>query len=171
MTLGFDVSTTCAGWAFSQSGSIKDAGFIDIKDFPTSKEKAFHVISTLEKHKYFNQIQSINLEAALSGFAGGFTSQQVIIKLSRFNAIFEYIVSEKWNIPIQLVNVNTARKKLFGKCREKGMKPKDYVRSKLELMYDIHKFDVIKKSKKKNTPDKPDERNSDIYDAVVLSLY
>ena len=165
MILGLDASTTTVGWSFCNSGSILDAGFIDIRKFESSKDKSFHVIYTLEKNPLFDKIQSVYLEAALSGFAGGFTSQQVIIKLSRFNAVFEYIISERWSKKVMLLNVNTARKKVLGKCREKGMPSKEFVKCRLEKFVDIHKFDVFKKT------GVPDKRNSDTYDAILLSLY
>ena len=84
--LGLDSSTSVTGWAFSENGKVLDAGFIDTKKFETTKEKTYHVIETLEKNKLMKQVDHINLEAALSGFAGGFTSQQVIITLARHNA-------------------------------------------------------------------------------------
>ncbi len=164
MILGFDASTSTVGWAFSDNNRILDAGFIDIKKLNSSKEKSFHVISHIEKNPLFKKVEKIHLEAALSGFAGGFTSQQIIIKLSRFNAVYEYIVSEHWNKPVILLNVNTARKKVLGKCREKGIKSKDFVKMYLEKLHDIHKFDVL--NKKNNW----DVRNSDMYDAIILSL-
>ena len=164
MILGFDASTSTVGWAFSDNNRILDAGFIDIKKQDSSKEKSFYVISHIEKNPLFKKVEKIHLEAALSGFAGGFTSQQVIIKLSRFNAVYEYIVSEHWNKPVILLNVNTARKKVLGKCREKGIKSKDFVKMYLEKLHDIHKFDVL--NKKNNW----DVRNSDMYDAMILSL-
>jgi hypothetical protein len=164
MVLGLDASTSTVGWAFSHDSVIHAGGFIDIKKFESSKEKSFAVIKFLESHPLFQSIEKIHLEAALSGFAGGFTSQQVIIKLSRFNAVFEYILSERWGKPIHLWNVNTARKRVLGKCREKGIKSKVFVKMYLEKIHDIHKFDVV--NKRGNW----DEKNSDMYDAIVLSL-
>lgn len=164
MVLGLDASTSTVGWSFVQNSTIIDAGFIDIKKFDTAKEKTLKVAEVLESHTNFQKIEKIHLEAALSGFAGGFTSQQVIIKLSRFNAVFEYILSERWNKPVKLWNVNTARKIVLGKCREKGVKSKVFVKMNLERIHDIHKFDVL--NKKGNW----DEKNSDMYDAMVLAL-
>jgi hypothetical protein len=164
MVLGLDASTSTVGWAFTQDSVIHSAGFINIKNFDSSKDKTLEVIGVLEAHPCFSKIEKIHLEAALSGFAGGFTSQQVIIKLSRFNAVFEYILSERWHKPIKLWNVNTARKSVLGKCREKGIKSKVFVKMYLEKIHDIHKFDTL--NKKGNW----DEKNSDMYDAMVLAL-
>jgi len=164
MVLGLDASTTTIGWSFSENSCICSAGFVDISKQESSKEKTFFLISSIETNPLLKKVKVIHLEAALSGFAGGFTSQQVIIKLSRFNAVFEYILSEHWKIPIILWNVNTARKSVLGKCREKGIKSKDFVKMYLEKLHDIHKFDIINK---RGTWDK---RNGDTYDAIILSL-
>lgn len=164
MVLGLDASTSTVGWAFIESPNILSAGFIDIKKFETSKDKTLHVADFLESHELFPKLKKVHLEAALSGFAGGFTSQQVIIKLAKFNAVFEYILSERWVLPVKLLNVNSARKAVFGKCREKGIKSKEFVKMNLERMYDIHKFDATKKSGAE------EKRNSDMYDAIVLGL-
>jgi hypothetical protein len=164
MICGLDASTSTIGWALTDGGIILDAGFVDITDCATHKEKSFKLIGVLRNHPLFTKIDRFHLEAALSGYAGGFTSQQVIIKLSRFNAVFEYIITEEMGKPVDLWNVNTARKNVLGKCREKGVKSKVFVEANLSLIHDIHKFDVV--NKKGNS----DKRNSDIYDAMVLAL-
>ena len=165
MVLGFDASTTCCGWAFWNGTEIVEAGFLDLSRLETNKEKAFHVIAALDANPNTLVTTKINLEAALSGFFRGRTSQQTIIKLARFNAVFEYIVSEHWKIPVNLVSVTTARKTVFGKCRIKGMTGKEYVRQQLPLLRpEIIKFE------KKNKKNEWDVRNADMYDAVVTVL-
>lgn len=166
VTLGLDSSTSVTGWAFCKSGIVLDAGFIDHKKFETTKEKTFFVISELEKNPLIKDVTVINLEASLSGFAGGFTSQQTIITLARHNAVFAYIIEEHFKIKVNLLSVNTMRKQLFGKCRIKGIKSKDFVRMELEsLRPDVKRF--ITFNKKGN----PDERVGDMYDGIVCALY
>ena len=164
MVLGFDASTSCCGWAFWNGTEIVDAGFIDISKCLTNKEKAFHVISILKDNPNLSVTTQINLEAALSGFMGGRTRQQVIIMLARFNAIFEYIISENWKIPVNLVSVTTARKKVFGKCRVKGIDPKEYVKQQLSIRMDLKKFDKI------NKIGNIDVKCADMYDAMVQAM-
>lgn len=164
MICGIDASTSTIGWAITEGNVIHSAGFVDIKDCVTYKEKTFKLIDVLRLNPLFTKIDRFHLEAALSGFSGGFTSQQVIIKLSRFNAVFEYIITEEIGKPVDLWNVNTARKRVLGKCREKGVKSKVFVEANLSLIQDIHKFDVL------NKKGAPDKRNSDTYDAIILSL-
>lgn len=165
MTLGFDASTTICGWAFYDNSQIVDAGFINLTKYETNKEKTFHVINTLKDNPNLKSTTKINLEAALSGFMGGRTSQQTIIKLARFNSVFEYIVSEYWKLPVNLISVTTARKAVFGKARIKGMAGKEYVKQQIDLKFSyIHKFDKL------NRKDEPDAHNEDMYDAAVISM-
>jgi len=166
MILGLDCSTSVCGWAISKDGNVIDAGFVDISKLKTNKEKSFFVIQELEKNPNIKNVDHINLEAALSGFMGGGTQQQTIILLARFNAIFEYIISERWNKPVNLVNVSTMRKKVLGKARIKGMKGKDYVKEFLpRIVLNINQFEKI------NKIGNWDKRNGDTYDAIVASLY
>jgi len=166
MILGIDASTSVCGWAFSENGKVMDAGFLDISKQKTNKEKTFFVITELEKNCLLTNVTHINLEAALSGFMGGGTQQQTIILLARFNAVFEYIISERWNKPVNLLNVSTLRKKVLGKARIKGMKGKDYVKEFLpKIVPNINQFEKI------NKIGNWDKRNGDTYDAIVASLY
>lgn len=165
MVLGFDASTSCVGWAFYNDSAIVDAGFIDLSKIESSKEKVFAVISVLDANPHRIVTTQINLEAALSGFKGGRTSQQTIIKLARFNAVFEYVVSEHWRVPVNLVSVTTARKSVFGKARVKGMTGKEYVRQQIDTRFpQLHKFD------KMNTRGNPDAKNEDMYDAMIIAM-
>lgn len=163
MTLGFDCSTTCCGWAF-YNGSLQDAGFIDISKITSNKEKSFYIIGILDKNPLIKSVDKINLEAALSGFMHGRTSQQTVIKLARFNAVFEFIISEHWKLPVNLVGASTARKKAFGKSRIMGIDPKEYVKQQLSSKFDLTKFTKI------NRIGNVDERNKDTYDAIVMSM-
>jgi len=165
VTLGFDSSTTVTGFAFVENKKILDCGFIDTFKIETNKDKAFFVIKQLESNPFISKVNQFNLETSLSGFMQGFSRQQVIIKLARWNAIFEYIISEHYKIPVNLVNASTARKQLFGKARIKGVKPKEYVKEQIEKMYDMQKW--IKKNKLGNV----DKKMADVYDAIVIANY
>lgn len=166
LVCGLDASTSIVGWAFSESGSVMDASFLNVSKLETNKEKGCAVIDLLSIHPLMKNTSKINLEAALSGFGGGMTSQQTIITLSRWNAVLEYMLSEYFKIPVNLCNVNTMRKKVFGKARVKGIKPKDYVRQQIPLIVpNISKFEKL------NRNGEWDAHNGDIYDAIVCALY
>ena len=163
VTLGIDASTTCVGYAFTKNKKILDMGFIDIKKQKTIQEKAYYAMDILESKEY--GIDKIHIEDSLSGFQGGRTSQQVIIKLAKFNAVFCFILENSVEVQVEGINPMTARKQVFGRARVKGVKAKDYVKSKIEEMYDTKKW--IKTTLRGNF----DKRNIDSYDALVMSLY
>jgi hypothetical protein len=164
MILGFDASTTACGWAFYDGTIIQDAGFINISKYPTNKEKALQVISIIDAHPHVKSITQINLEAALSGFKNGRTSQQVVIMLARFNAIFEYIISEHYKVPVKLIGASTARKIVFGKASIRGVDSKEYVKDQLSRKFDLKKFEKI------NKIGNIDKKCGDMYDAMVIAM-
>ena len=164
VTLGLDASTTCVGYAFTEDKKILDMGFIDIKKEKTPKDKVEKVLGFLHKSPYIDSVTDINIEDNLSGFAGGRTSQQVIIKLAKFNAILCFML-ENFEYNVNSINPMTARKQVFGKARVKGKKAKQFVQEEIEKMYNTKKWC------KETTRGNWDKRNIDMYDGLVMSLY
>ena len=164
VTLGLDASTTCVGYAFTEDKKILDMGFIDIKKEKTPKDKVQKVLDFLNNISYIDNVYDINIEDNLSGFAGGRTSQQVIIKLAKFNAILCFML-ENFEFNVNSINPMTARKQVFGKARVKGKKAKEFVQEEIEKMYNTNKW--CKETARGNW----DKRNVDMYDGLVMSLY
>ena len=164
VTLGLDASTTCVGYAFTEDKKILDMGFIDIKKEKTPKDKVQKVLDFLHQISYIDSVDDINIEDNLSGFAGGRTSQQVIIKLAKFNAILCFML-ENFEFNVNSINPMTARKQVFGKARVKGKKAKQFVQEEIEKMYNTNKW--CKETARGNW----DKRNIDMYDGLVMSLY
>ena len=162
--LGLDASTTCVGYAFTEDKKILDMGFIDIKKEKTPKDKVQKVLDFLHQISYIDNVDNINIEDNLSGFAGGRTSQQVIIKLAKFNAILCFML-ENFEYNVNSINPMTARKQVFGKARVKGKKAKQFVQEEIEKMYNTNKW--CKETARGNW----DKRNIDMYDGLVMSLY
>ena len=164
VTLGLDASTTCVGYAFTEDKKILDMGFIDIKKEKTPKDKVQKVLGFLHENQYIDDVMNINIEDNLSGFAGGRTSQQVIIKLAKFNAILCFML-ENFEYNVNSINPMTARKQVFGKARVKGKKAKEFVQEEIEKMYNTNKWC------KETTRGNWDKRNIDMYDGLVMSLF
>ena len=164
VSLGLDASTTCVGYAFTKDKKILDMGFIDIKKEKTPKDKVQKVLDFLHESSYIDNVTNINIEDNLSGFAGGRTSQQVIIKLAKFNAILCFML-ENFDYKVNSINPMTARKNVFGKARVKGKKAKQFVQEEIEKMYNTKKWC------KHTTRGNWDKRNIDMYDGLVMSLY
>ena len=165
VTLGLDISTSCVGYAFTKDKKILDMGFIDIKKQKTPREKVFKVLGFLDNISYIDEVDKIYVEDNLSGFAGGRTSQQVIVKLAKFNAILCFVLEDTFEIEVKNINPMTARKCVFGKARIKGIKAKDFVKRQVENLYDTKKWC------KKTTRGNWDKRNIDMYDGLVMSLF
>ena len=165
VTLGLDISTSCIGYAFTKDKIILDMGFIDIKKETTPRNKVFKVLGFLDNISYIDEVEKIYVEDNLSGFAGGRTSQQTIVKLAKFNAILCFVLEDTFEIEVKNINPMTARKNVFGKARVKGIKAKEFVKMKVEQMYDTSKWC------KTTTRGNWDKRNIDMYDGLVMSLY
>ena len=164
VTLGLDASTTCVGYAFTEDKKILDMGFIDIKKEKTPKDKVQKVLDFLNNSSYIDDVYDINIEDNLSGFAGGRTSQLVIIKLAKFNDILCFML-ENFEYNVNSINPMTARKQVFGKARVKGKKAKEFVQEEIEKMYNTNKW--CKETSRGNW----DKRNIDMYDGLVMSLF
>jgi ribosomal protein L23 len=158
--LGLDLSTTVCGYAVTEDKKILFAGFVDISDVVGYKEKADLIIAALVG----NSFEKIIIEESLFGFAGGGTSQQVIIKLVKNKAVIGYILENHYNIKVESIHAQTARKKALGAARIKGIKPKIYVKGAIDNLYDMTPWTIYNKIKN------PDKRMEDVYDALVLSL-
>ncbi len=162
--LGLDISSTVVGYCVSSSKEkILDAGYIDIQKEKTTKNKAHKVAEYLDPRSIDPSI--IIVEDTLSGFGGGRTSQQTIVKLAKCNAVISYVIEALYEVPVNHVNVSTLRKAVFGKSREKGVDSKTFVREQLEKKIDLTEFIVY------NSRKNYDKRNYDMLDATVASLY
>ena len=104
------------------------------------------------------------MEGALNGFSGP-SSRTVVVKLARWSAILEFVLQDSFSCPINLVNATTARGQLFGMSRIIGIKPKEYVKYMMDMLYDTSQWEV------KNKIGNPDKRNEDMLDAIVISTY
>lgn len=165
ISLGLDASTTTCGYAFTnERKEILACGFVDISKVKTDREKVWLIINTLKQHKLYSSIDRVGLESALSGFSGP-SSRTVVVKLARFSATLQYVLEDVFPNKLVLVNATTARKQLFGKARVKGIKPKEYVKSSMELLYDLSNWEI------KNSRGNVDKRMEDVLDSIVISVY
>jgi hypothetical protein len=158
--VGLDLSTTCCGWAVTENKSILACGFVDISDMIEYAAKAELIITALKDQTF----EKIMIEESLFGFAGGGTSQQVIIKLVKNKAVVGYILENHYKLKVESIHAQTARKKAFGIARIKGIKSKVFVKEQVEKLYDMKPWTIL--NKKGNE----EKRMEDVRDAIVLSL-
>jgi hypothetical protein len=161
MNLGLDLSTITCGWAITDNKGLVDVGYFDIGKVEQYKEKARIIIDGLREKNF----DVVNVEETLSGFSFGKTSQQTLLKLAKNKAVICYILEETWKLPIRYANAVTMRKQLFGISRIKGVKPKVFVKQKIEEIYNVTPWIRL------NRNGVPDKRMEDIYDAIVVSCY
>ena len=158
--LGLDLSCSTCGYAITENKIILFAGFVDISDAITYDDKVALIITALKNQKF----DKIIIEESLSGFAFGRTSQQILLKLTKNKAVIAYILEKYYKMNVQSINAMTARKAALGAARVKGIKPKDYVKARIEQMYDMTTWTIL--NKKGNE----EKRMEDVRDAIVLSL-
>ena len=163
--LGLDASTTTVGYAFVDDKTVIDMGFIPIHKEKTLRDKVEVTLDALNKLCPFEDIDKIYIEDSLSGFLHGRTSQQTIIKLAKFNAVLVYCLEFGFGEVVEGVHPMTARKKLFGKSREKGKPAKEFVKEQINCLYNLEKYIKLTKT------GLWDKRNLDSYDALVCALY
>ena len=159
--LGLDLSTVTSGWAVSEDTKLLNCGFFDISKVKTYKEKAKIIINGLENIEFDN----ICIEEAVNRFALGNSSADTIIKLIKNKVVISYILEEHYKKEIISAGALTMRKNVFGKAFIKGVKSKEYVKQKIESMFDVSKY-IIKTSR-----GNVDVRMGDVYDAIVASLF
>lgn len=164
LSLGFDASTTTVGYAYTQDGVILCASFVDVSKYESNREKANAVINVLKLNPLTEGVERVNLEGSLSGFSGP-ANRAVVVKLARWNAIFEFVLEDFFKQKVNLINPSSARKNVFGKAKIEGVPPKDFVKSMIDRSYDMTPWTVLNKLKN------PDKRMEDVYDALVISLY
>jgi hypothetical protein len=158
--LGLDLSCSTCGWAITENKEILGAGFVDISGVEDYSTKADLIIKALVGFSF----DKIMIEESLFGFAGGGTSQQVIIKLVKNKAVVGYILENYYKVKVESIHAQTARKKALGAARIKGIKPKVFVKESIERMYDMKKWTVL------NKRGVEEKRMEDVRDAIVLSL-
>ena len=164
ISFGLDASTKTAGYALVKDRQPIEMSWIDISKFETNKEKAHAISDFIINHPNFKEFSKIVLESPVIGFSRGMTSQQVICTLIRFNGILEYVLQERTGLKVELITSMQARKKALGKSFVRGMKPKLYVKTQLEIMYDLSKF------QKMNRIGNEDKHMEDARDGLVLAL-
>ena len=158
--LGLDLSCSTCGYAITENKVILSAGFVDISDAVTYDDKVALIITALKDQKF----DKIIIEESLSGFAFGRTSQQILLKLTKNKAVIAYILEKYYKMNVASINAMTARKAALGAARVKGIKPKEYVKARIEQMYDMTAWTIYNKNGNE------EKRMEDVRDAIVLSL-
>jgi len=109
--LAIDISTTITGFCvFDNEG--KPIHFSNVE--MTKVSDFFHKVNLIKRHLYdlkftFN-ITKVVIEESLQAFRAGSSSAKTLFKLSKFNGIIQWICHNDLEVPINSLNVNSARK-------------------------------------------------------------
>lgn len=162
VTLGIDASSVTVGFAFVEDAKILNCGFIDISKLKSRKQKALYVVDQLSKNSLLKKVTKINLESPM----GSGPNAKTVNVLNKWNAVLEFVLEDRLSLPVNLIVSTTARKKVFGIGRIKGVNAKIFVNEQLSKI--IPNIDSFYIKNKKNDLDK---RNEDVRDAIVMALF
>ena len=119
MLLSLDISTSCTGYCIFNENKL-----VDIGSFNLSKHKDFilkvkEVQSRLLEIKKKYDIKEIAIEENLQAFRPGLSSANTLMKLAQFNGTVQWVCYEIFDIQVESLNVNSARKSIGLKIDKK----------------------------------------------------
>ena len=128
MILALDISTSCTGYSLFDENDLIDIGYINLSKHKGLFEKANKVKReiVLLYHKHNCNIGKVVVEENLQAFRPGLSSAKTLMTLAQFNGVVRWICHESLGVPVEAINVNSARKlvglKIDRKNKEKSTK-------------------------------------------------
>ena len=122
-TLGLDISTSNVGFAvLDNSFNLIYADVLTLSKEKTLVDKADKVGLRLSEISQEFSISKIAIEQNLQAFRPGFSSAKTLFTLARFNGVVTYLLSKTWDLDVNEINVNHARKVVGLKINRKSDK-------------------------------------------------
>tara|TARA_B100000900_G_scaffold406000_1_gene416381 strand:- start:4102 stop:4653 length:552 start_codon:yes stop_codon:yes gene_type:complete len=119
MILALDISTSCTGYCLFDENDLVDIGSINLSKHKGLYEKASHVKSAIIELDDVYTINSVVVEENLQAFRPGLSSAKTLMTLAQFNGVVRWICHERLEVPVEAINVNTARKSVGLKIDKK----------------------------------------------------
>ena len=119
MLLALDISTSCTGYCLFDEDKLVDIGSINLSKHKGLFEKASLVKSEISKLSLKYQIKHVAVEENLQAFRPGLSSAKTLMTLAQFNGVVRWICHENLAVPVESINVNTARKNVGLKINKK----------------------------------------------------
>ena len=119
MILALDISTSCTGYCLFDEDALVDIGSINLSKHKGLYEKASHVKSAIIELDDIHPIDRVVVEENLQAFRPGLSSAKTLMTLAQFNGVVRWICHERLNVPVEAINVNTARKNVGLKIDKK----------------------------------------------------
>ncbi len=177
MLLSLDISTSCTGYCVFDENELIDIGYINLSKHKGLFEKAACVKSEIINLDDRYNIEKVVVEENLQAFRPGLSSAKTLMTLAQFNGVVRWICHERLEVPVEAINVNTARKsvglKIDKKDKSKSTKEKVWEWVKTSNKKDNYKINWPMKTLKSG-PNKGQIRLCneayDMADAYVIGL-
>ena len=119
MLLALDISTSCTGYCLFNEDKLVDIGSINLSKHKGLFDKATQVKSDIIKLNKKHVITHVAVEENLQAFRPGLSSAKTLMTLAQFNGVVRWICHEHLGVPVESINVNTARKSVGLKIDKK----------------------------------------------------
>ena len=119
MLLALDISTSCTGYCIFDEDKLIDIGSINLSKHKGLFAKASLVKSEIIKLDNTHSIDRVVVEENLQAFRPGLSSAKTLMTLAQFNGVVRWICHERLEVPVEAINVNTARKSVGLKIDKK----------------------------------------------------
>ena len=119
MLLALDISTSCTGYCLFDENGLVDIGSINLSKHKGLFEKASQVKSAIIELDDMYHIDRVVVEENLQAFRPGLSSAKTLMTLAQFNGVVRWICYERLDVPVEAINVNTARKSVGLKINKK----------------------------------------------------
>ena len=119
MLLALDISTSCTGYCLFNEDDLVDIGSINLSKHKGLYEKATYVKSAIVALDDAYHIDRVVVEENLQAFRPGLSSAKTLMTLAQFNGVVRWICHERLDVPVEAINVNTARKNIGLKIDKK----------------------------------------------------
>ena len=119
MILALDISTSCTGYCVFDENELIDIGSINLSKHKGLFAKAAVVKSEIIKLNDIHPISRVVVEENLQAFRPGLSSAKTLMTLAQFNGVVRWICHERLGVPVESINVNTARKSVGLKINKK----------------------------------------------------
>ena len=115
IVLGLDISTSITGFCLLDTEMTLGNRLIFCDSIIMSKEKdayakSVKVRETFRELREKYQIDAICVEENLQAFRRGLSSAKTLSTLARFNGIVTFLAQDVFQVDVNMINVNTARK-------------------------------------------------------------
>tara|TARA_B100000131_G_scaffold110724_2_gene107726 strand:- start:16193 stop:16744 length:552 start_codon:yes stop_codon:yes gene_type:complete len=179
LVLGLDISTSITGYCLINTEVPQRHRLVKADGIIISHIKDTYTKSLAIRNEFNNianefKPDKIVIEENLQAFRRGLSSAKTLSTLARFNGIVSFLAQDIFQIPVEMVNVNSARAKVGLKIDRKSEEPikeqiLEWVKSQEEFSQFVWPTKTLKSGPRKGLTI-PAPQCFDIADAAVVCL-